>query len=159
MTLRSLIPIDTSCVFADDFVIFSEIWNGTDQSLLNDHPQYQASCDWCSEWEMSFNFCKCVSMQFTGQCALLAFQRSLSYRCFENVPTFKHPGIHSYLGMLWHNRKDNICKKPMSKFLHRRRALKRAPTPTKLISYKMLTRPALLDVVWVPRSAFSIFKL
>lgn len=146
-------------LFADDLVIFSEVRDPADQSLLNSFLQDVST--WCDEWQMSLNLSKCVFMRITKKHNPLVFPYCLNGSPLEHVTTFKYLGVHFSSHLQWNNHVDFICKKAMSKLWFLRRNLKDAPPSTKLTAYKALVRPLLeyADVVWDPHSATNIAKL
>lgn len=138
-------------LFADDCVVYREISNSTDTTLL------QADLDcisaWCTSWHMRLNTKKCKVMRISrhAQCTNV-----LNYHIegvmLENVMSYKYLGVHITANLSWEKHIEYISNNANRMLGYLRRNFYMAPSSLKLLLYKTLVRSKLeyASSVWDP---------
>lgn len=137
-------------LFADDCVIYREIKNATDVSLLQQ--DLDAIDNWCSTWHMTLNINKCKVMRFSRQRKLNPSSYSISSSPLLPVSSYKYLGVILTADLSWNMHVSSIILNANRTLGFIRRHFSLAPASVKLLLYKSLVRSKLeyASSVWDP---------
>lgn len=138
-------------LFADDCVLYREIFHPTDQTVLQS--DIDKISTWCDTWLMKLNTSKCKVMRVSRQKHnTTACTYILNRVPLIKVSCYKYLGVYISDNLSWKTHIEHIANDAnrMLGFLRRNFAL--APTDVKLVLYKTLVRPKLeyASSIWDP---------
>lgn len=113
-------------VYADDYVLYSEIDNISDQELLND--AFQQIVDWCDAWQMSINFEKTVFLSISHKKHKLTFPYGITNIYLSKVTHNSYLGLWITNDLTWTKHLEYVVAN----------ALKLSAPTVRLLEYKAL---------------------
>lgn len=106
-------------LFADDCVIYREITNDSDVTLLQ--CDLCAVSEWCNLWKMTLNTNKCKSMRVSRRNTSPS-PYSISNNLLESVTSYKYLGVHITSNVSWKLHTDHIIANANSMLGYLKRA-------------------------------------
>lgn len=136
-------------LFADDCVIFREVTNNNDSSILQS--DLNTVANWCRIWLMELNISKCKVMHVSrSACSHPTYY--LNDIPLQSTTSYKYLGIHITSNLSWAPHIEQTITNANRTLGYLRRNFSRAPSSLKLALYKTLVRPKLeyASSVWDP---------
>lgn len=154
----------TDCVssnihlFADDCVIFREINDTSDVSILQN--DLNAISNWCSLWLMNLNIKKCKVLRVCRTSTTPASYH-LNNVLLDCVSSYRYLGVHITSCLTWSVHISNIINNANRMLGYLRRNFSSSPASLKLLMYKNLVRSKLeyAASVWDPSMVYLIKAL
>lgn len=146
-------------LFADDCIIYREINSYTDHLMLN--TSLSKITKWCSDWQMTINIKKSVTMTVSTKKQPSMFTYFINDIPLSKVSQHKYLGITLTSDLRWDSHITNITAAALRKLFYLKRCLKTSPTPTKLLAYRTFVRPLLeyASTIWFPHSTTLMKKI
>lgn len=141
-------------LFADDCVIYKEITEPNDSSILQSDLLKLA--EWCNLWQMHINAEKTKHIRFTSVANPSSSVRYIvNSTVIETVSSTKYLGIFFSSDLTWNSHIEYITSKSSKKLGLLKRRLRCANLKTKLHAYQALIRPSLeyASTIWHPHTA------
>lgn len=153
------LPNCVSCnihLFADDCVIFRDISNPNDISLLQQ--DLTAISEWCDTWLMNLNINKCKVLRISRSNTVPPSTYYLNDVTLENVSSYKYLGLHITTQLTWSLHITSIINNANRMLGYLRRNFSSAPPSLKTLLYKSLVRSKLeySASIWDPSAASLI---
>ena len=137
-------------LFADDSILYREIKDANDQSILQDDLNKVFS--WADQWQMSFNASKCEALRLTNKTDPWDYTYRVDGHHIESTSSHKYLGVTITQGLDWKEHIQNITSSARSTLAILRRNLSSCSQDVKSRAYKALVRPKLeySSAVWNP---------
>lgn len=145
-------------LFADDCVIYREIANESDTSILQS--DINALSNWCTLWHMELNTNKCKAMRVSRQ-----YNPRLNYAIqnvsLESVSSYKYLGVHIAFNLSWKTHIEYVTNNANRMLGYIKRNFSLAPASLKLLLYTTLVRSKLeyASSIWDPGQETLIYTL
>ena len=149
----------TTCLFADDCVLYKRISSQQDATLLQE--DLEALQKWEATWLMQFHPSKCQVVQVTNKRKPIAATYNIHGMVLEEVPSAKYLGLHIDKKLSFNTHVDITCKKANSTHAFLQRNFSHCNHKIKEATYKTYVRPIAehASIAWDPNSLRNIRKI
>ena len=146
-------------LFADDCVVYRQIQNDLDHTLLQD--DLITLEKWQNDWQMSFNVKKCFIMRITYVRNPKIFDYKLGECILEETNSHPYLGVNITNNLSWSTHISNITSSANRSLGFIKRYLYSCSKPIKQTAYMALVRPLLeySNSVWDPYQKELINKI
>ena len=143
-------------LFADDSIIYRQIYSTSDSKLLQ--LDLEAAGKWEQDWLMSFHPDKCSILSVTRKRSPITFSYNLHNHILQKVDSAKYLGLTLQSNLKWDKHITSITSKANQSLGFLKRNLKINSTHIKSHAYKALVRPKLEygSVIWDPHNKQQI---
>lgn len=141
-------------LYADDCVIYKEIINDSDISVLQ--TDINNVTQWCSEWHMELNTSKCRSMRVSRHNNTCPSYNIINSPLLS-VTSYKYLGVHLTNDLSWNLHVEYVTNSANRLLGYLKRNLSLTPVSLKLLIYKTLVRTKLeyAASIWDPGITLS----
>ena len=146
-------------LFADDCILYREIYSVSDCTFLQDDLDKLAL--WANTWQLNFNVKKCYHLGITCKKIPTPYSYTLNGSPIATVTSTKYLGITISNTLSWNEHVDNICNSANSTLGLLRRVLSECSHKVKDTAYRTLVRPKLehASCAWNPYRQQNINKI
>jgi hypothetical protein len=146
-------------LFADDSILYREIRNPVDHSILQE--DLNTIFNWADTWQISFNASKCQHLSITRKIKQSHFNYKVAQQVIEKTTSHKYLGVTITSDLSWNEHVANLKSKACSTLGVIRRNLGPCSQNVKLRAYQTLVRPQLeyAAAAWNPHTAKNIASL
>ena len=150
----------TMRLFADDSIIYREIKNICDHTLLQQDLKISL-CEWAETWQLNFNISKCYHLGITNKVVPFSHNYLMNDIVIAKSASTKYLGVTISHNLNWNQHCDNICSKANSMLGLLRRVLSDCSMDVKSKAYTTLVRPQLEYAcsVWNPYTKRNIHQI
>ena len=146
-------------LFADDAVLYRQIDNDTDATLLQQ--DLDSLLQWEQDWGMSFHPSKCQVTRITTKKAVHETSYNIRGHQLELVASSKYLGVTISQDLSWREHINNITSKANGTLALLQRNISHCPKTLKAQTYKTSVRPQLeyCSPIWDPHHKKNIQKI